>query len=242
MKRSSIVASPVLDPARRGRSVKFEPPLRAGLRARLQSFAPLLASLPDTAKLHRAAVVLAVTEAGFGADLPGLPTHTDWSDDAALVLTRRAISLRRHGGQWALPGGRIDAGESAEQTALRELAEEVDLHLGGDAVLGRLDDYATRSGFIITPVVVWAGRADRMRINEAEVASIHRIGLDEFLRNDSPMLEPSRHGPHPVLRMPVGSSWIAAPTAALIYQFCEVCLNGRETRVAHFDQPDFAWR
>ncbi len=232
----------MLDLARRGAVVKFASGLRADLRTRLDSFAPRLAPLPETAGLRRAAVALAVTEAGFGADLPGLPTQADWSDHAALVLTRRAGTLRKHGGQWALPGGRVDAGEDAEQAALRELAEEVDLHLEADAVLGRLDDYATRSGFVITPVVVWAGRADQMQINEAEVASIHRIGLDEFLRSDAPMLEASRHGPHPVLRMPVGSGWIAAPTAAMIYQFCEVCLSGRDTRVAHFDQPDFAWR
>ncbi len=238
MKRTSIVDSATLA----GAAFKFAPSLRDEVRARLASFARRLAPLPETSALHRAAVALAVTEAGFGADLPGLPMHAGWSDDAALILTRRAGSLRRHGGQWALPGGRVDAGESAEQAALRELAEEVDLHLDSDRVLGRLDDYATRSGYVITPVVVWAGRADRMRINEAEVASIHRIGLDEFLRSDAPMLEASRHGPHPVLRMPVGSGWIAAPTAAVIYQFCEVCLNGRETRVAHFDQPDFAWR
>ena len=166
----------------------------------------------------------------------------DWSADAALLLTRRAGSLRNHKGQWALPGGRMDEGESAEQTALRELAEEVGLHLDAGAVLGRLDDYATRSGFSITPVVIWAGRADPLQMNPAEVASIHRIEVAEFMRRDSPMLEPSAHGPHPVLRLPVGDSWIAAPTAAMIHQFCEVCLLGRETRVAHFDQPDFAWR
>ena len=78
--------------------------------------------------------------------------------------------------------------------------------------------------------------------NPAEVASIHRIALAELLRSDAPMLEPSRHGPHPVLRMPIGDSWIAAPTAAMLYQFREVCLLGRDTRVADFDQPDFAWR
>lgn len=45
---------------------------------------------------------------------------------------------------------------------------------------------------------------------------------------------------HPVLRMPVGDSWIAAPTAAILYQFRELCIGGRPTRVAHFEQPLFA--
>lgn len=242
MKRASIVDLPPPGPSPRGRPVALSAALRDALQRRLADFAPQLAPIDPVAGQRHAAVALAVTEAGFGAELPGLPMHAQWSADAALVLTRRASALRRHGGQWALPGGRVDPGETAEQAALRELAEEVDLSLDPADVLGRLDDYATRSGFVITPVVVWAGRADRMRINEAEVASIHRIGLDEFLRSDAPMLEPSRHGPHPVLRMPVGEGWIAAPTAAMIYQFCEVCLNGRATRVAHFDQPDFAWR
>ena len=80
-----------------------------------------------------------------------------------------------------------------------------------------------------------------MVANPDEVDSIHRIPVHEFLRPDAPMLETTDQGPHPVLRMPVGDHWIAAPTAALIYQFCEVAVRGRDTRVAHFDQPAFAW-
>ncbi len=242
MKSSSIVDGQDRQTSQHGLSLKFDPALRDLLSRRLLSFAPRLTRLPEAPGLRRAAVALAVTECGHGADLPGLPQFADWSSDAALILTRRVGGLRSHGGQWALPGGRVDGGETAEQTALRELAEEVDLRLHGSSVLGRLDDFVSRSGYMITPVVVWAGRADALLANPAEVASIHRIGLAEFLRSDSPMLDASEHGPHPVLRMPVGSSWIAAPTAAMIYQFREVCLSGRETRVAHFDQPDFAWR
>src|SRR5690606_3256620 len=99
-----------------------------------------------------AAVAVAVVEERFGADLPGFARHDVPSAQAALLLTRRAGTLRSHAGQWALPGGRIDPGESAEQAALRELHEEVDLHLDESAVLGRLDDYVTRSGFVITPI------------------------------------------------------------------------------------------
>ena len=110
------------------------------------------------------------------------------------------------------------------------------------AILGRLDDVVTRSGFVITPVVVWAGAAQHIRPNPAEVASIHRIPIAEFLRADAPMLAREGHGAHPVLRMPVGEHWIAAPTAAILYQFREVCIEGRPTRVAHFEQPAFAWK
>lgn len=191
---------------------------------------------------HAAAVAVAVTDEGLGAELPGLTHHPDWRNAAALILTRRANHLRSHPGQWALPGGRIDAGETAEQAALRELSEEVGLQLDASAVLGRLDDFATRSGFVITPVVVWAGAARDIRPNPDEVASIHRIPVAEFMRPDAPMLETVDHSPHQVLRMPVGSQWIAAPTAAILYQFREVCIAGRPTRVAHYEQPVFAWK
>ncbi len=215
--------------------------LRAQVHERVRAFAVQPLAAPPAGGLRPAAVAIVVVEAGHGAGLSGLPAWEAWSTEAALLLTRRPGGMRRHAGQWALPGGRIDTGETPEQTALRELAEEVGLVLGPEALLGRLDDYATRSGYLITPVVAWGGAARGLQPNPAEVEAIHRIPLQEFLRPDAPLLDASAHGPHPVLRMPVGETWIAAPTAALIYQFCEVALRGRPTRVAHFDQPAFAW-
>jgi 8-oxo-dGTP pyrophosphatase MutT (NUDIX family) len=192
---------------------------------------------------HRAAAVaVAVTEEGDGCRIDGIPPCQAWSPEAALILTRRAADLRNHPGQWALPGGRIDPGESAEEAALRELAEEVALVLGPETILGRLDDYATRSGFVITPIVVWAGRAPALTPHAPEVESIHRIPITEFTRADAPLLDRIADSEHPVLRMPVGTSWIAAPTAAVLYQFRELCIAGRPTRVAHFEQPPFARR
>lgn len=209
------------------------------IRTHLQRFNRLRLGDPH----HRtAAVAVAVTEEGHGADLPDMAAHTSWSTAAALVLTRRSARLRNHAGQWALPGGRIDAGETPEQAALRELAEEVGLVLDQRAVIGRLDDFVTRSGYVMTPVVVWAGAARDMSPNPDEVASIHRIPVKEFMREDAPMLEHLEEHEHPVLRMPVGDDWIAAPTAAILYQFREVCIAGRTTRVAHFEQPQFAWK
>ena len=196
----------------------------------------------EPAGRRRAAVVVAVTEAGLGAEVQGTPVHAQWSDATALLLTRRAAGLSAHAGQWAMPGGRIDGAETPEQAALRELVEEVGLNLSPDAICGRLDDYATRSGYVITPVVVWAGAARDLTPNPAEVASIHRIPASEMLRDDAPLLNHVKGAEHPVLRMPVGERWIAAPTAAFIYQFREWCLLKRDTRVAHFDQPVFAWK
>jgi mutator protein MutT len=197
---------------------------------------------PDETGLKRAAVALVITDAGPGTGLWGLQRSGHWSTEAALILTRRAAHMRRHAGQWALPGGRIDADETPEQTALRELSEEVDLQLDAADILGRLDTFVTRSGFAITPVVVWGGSARGIRPNPVEVASIHRIPVQEFLRTDAPILEALEGSEHPVLKMPVGDNWIAAPTAALLYQFREVCVLGRPTRVAHFEQPVFAWK
>jgi 8-oxo-dGTP pyrophosphatase MutT (NUDIX family) len=214
--------------------------LRAALAQRLAAWP--VRSLHEPGK-RRAAVALAIVDAGHGAGLAGLPTHPAWSADAALLLTRRPGHMTRHAGQWALPGGRIDPGESPEQAALRELHEEVGLLAGLAAVLGRLDDYATRSGFVITPVLVWAGAAHTLAPAPEEVASAHRVPLAEWLRADAPILDaPHEPGGAPVLRMPLGDDWVAAPTAAIIYQLREVLLLGRATRVAHFDQPRFTWR
>lgn len=213
--------------------------LREQIQDRLAAFARRAA---EPGEQRAAAVAVAVADTGWGADLPGLPVHATWQREPALVLTRRAGTLRHHAGQWALPGGRLDPGETPDVAALRELAEEVSLSLTPQHILGRLDDYVTRSGFVITPVVVWAGAAREITPNPGEVASIHRIPVSEFQRVDSPRLDGGELPGRPVLRMPVGNSWIAAPTAAILYQFREVCLAGRPTRVAHFDQPVFAWR
>ncbi len=215
------------------------PSLKTLIRERLDAFPVHIAEVDDA---HHAAVAITVTDTGFGADLPGLPEHDEWNDAPALILTRRSEKLRKHAGQWAFPGGRLDPGETPVETALREMHEEVAVDLAADQVLGRLDDFVTRSGFVMSPIVVWGGAELETEPNPDEVASVHRIPLYEFLREDSPMLSEMAGSEHPVLRMPVGSDWIAAPTAALIYQFREVCLLGRETRVAHYEQPSFAWR
>ena len=191
---------------------------------------------------RRAAVALTIVDVGHGPGVYGLPRYQTKRPEAALILTRRAAGLRNHAGQWALPGGRVETGEAPEETALRELAEEVGLALAPECVLGRLDDYRTRSGFTITPVVVWGGAGLSLSPDPDEVAAVHRIPVDEFMRSDAPILETIPESRHPVLLMPVGNSWIAAPTAAMLYQFREVAIRGKATRVAHFEQPYFAWQ
>ncbi len=161
---------------------------------------------------------------------------------ACFVITRRAAGLRAHGGQWALPGGRLDAGESAEQAALRELAEEVGLELPGRAVLGSLDDYPTRSGYVITPVVVWGGPGLRISPNPEEVAAAYRVPVGELDAPEVPRVWSIPETDRPLIGVPLLDALIHAPTAAILYQLREVALQGRDTRVAHYDQPVFAWR
>jgi 8-oxo-dGTP pyrophosphatase MutT (NUDIX family) len=209
------------------------------IRSNLQRF---LVKRQDGEGLKRAAVAIAVVDVDSGPGVYGLSADGFSSNDAALVLTRRSMDLKHHAGQWALPGGSVEEGESPEETALRELAEEVALTLSPESVIGRLDDFVTRSRFVITPVVVWAGPGVDMKPDPAEVRAIHRIPVVEFMREDAPLLEDTPESKHPILCMPVGNSWIAAPTAALLYQFREVAILGKETRVAQYEQPFFAWR
>ena len=166
----------------------------------------------------------------------------DPSGAPCFVLTRRASKLRAHGGQWALPGGRLDSGESAEDAALRELSEEVGLHLRAENVLGLLDDYPTRSGYCITPVVVWAGTHATLEPNPDEVAAAYRVPLAELERPDVPQLRAIPESDRPVISIPLLGTFIHAPTAAVLYQLREVAIWGRPTRVSQYEQPVFAWR
>jgi 8-oxo-dGTP pyrophosphatase MutT (NUDIX family) len=157
-----------------------------------------------------------------------------------LLLTRRAAGLRAHAGQWALPGGRHDPGETAVSAALRELEEELGLSLGDDAVLGLLDDYVTRSGYVMTPVVCWAGEVGELLPSEDEVAEVHRIPIADL--DVEPVFISIPESDAPIIRLPLFGRYLHAPTAAIIYQFCQVACRGLATRVAHLEQPVFAWQ
>ena len=184
--------------------------------------------------------------------VPGLPSGADGraldgrmvgvAGGAAFLLCRRASRLNRHAGQWALPGGRVDEGETALEAALRELDEELGLRLGPHSVLGWLDDYPTRSGYVITPVVLWAGADPELRPAPDEVLAVYRIGL-HALRDGEPREIGIPESDRPVLQVPLGNDLIHAPTGAVLHQFSLVALKGRAgERVDHYEQPVFAWR
>jgi 8-oxo-dGTP pyrophosphatase MutT (NUDIX family) len=162
-------------------------------------------------------------------------------DVRSLLITRRAPNLRSHAGQWALPGGRRDPGESIEDAARRELLEETGVEVAPDAVLGMLDDYVTRSGYLITPVVVWGGPvSSAMSASPAEVAQIHLIPLADL--DVAPRLLRIPESEAPVIQLPLLGGYVHAPTAAIIYQFCQAALHGHPITVSHFEQPVFAWK
>ena len=195
---------------------------RDTVAARLARFPRVAADRPE---LKQAAVAVCITEHD------GTPS---------LLLTRRAARLRGHAGQWALPGGRREPGESAVEGALRETSEEVGLALGTAAVLGVLDDYVTRSGYVMTPVVCWAGPVGELVGAEAEVAAVHQVPLGDL--DVEPRFISIPESDAPVIRLPLFGRYVHAPTAAIVHQFCRIACRGEVQRVAHYEQPVFAWR
>ncbi|BBX67617.1 NUDIX hydrolase [Mycolicibacterium psychrotolerans] len=166
----------------------------------------------------------------------------DVSGGAAFLLCRRASRLSSHAAQWALPGGRLDPGETAVEAALRELDEEVGVALHDSAVLGLLDDYPTRSGYVITPVVVWGGGRLDPRPAPDEVVAVYRVGLHQLQRADSPRFITISESPRPVVQIPLGNDLIHAPTGAVLLQLRWLGLEGRPDPVDGLEQPVFAWR
>lgn len=197
----------------------FEAALRETIRQHLSDFQPRLLNGDG---LRHAAV--------------GVVLLPDEHEHACFVLTRRLSTLRRHAGQWALPGGRLEAGERPEEAARREIREEVDVTLEPDTLLGRLDDFITRSGHLVTPLVFWASAAARVTASPHEVDTAYLVPLAD-------LDQPHALRPTPLLHFVLASlpTTVHAPTAALLYQFREVALHGRDVRVADVEQPFFAW-
>jgi 8-oxo-dGTP pyrophosphatase MutT (NUDIX family) len=161
---------------------------------------------------------------------------------AAFLLCRRPAGMNRHAGQWALPGGRLEEGETPLEAALRELHEELGLRLSPDSLIGFLDDYPTRSGYVITPIVLWGEADPELAASPDEVLAVYRIGL-RALVDAIPRLISIPESERPVLQLPLGNDLLHPPTAAILYQLRQVGWFGQTgERVDHLEQPVFAWR
>ncbi|HEV2029902.1 MAG TPA: CoA pyrophosphatase [Candidatus Dormibacteraeota bacterium] len=157
----------------------------------------------------------------------------------AIPIFQRTSDMSRHAGQMALPGGRLHEGESAEACAIRELYEELGLAVRPDDVVGLLDDFDTRSGFTITPVVMCSGAAAAaLQPSTFEVAQLFVIHLEDL----RVAVSQASHGPSSDFSLQLPQVQVFAPTAAILYQFSEVALDGRSVRVADFYQPPFTHR
>ncbi|GAA4956057.1 hypothetical protein GCM10023205_17630 [Yinghuangia aomiensis] len=194
-------------------------------RARLGGFRHT--TVPETAELRRAAVVLCVAE----------------FDGAASVIVIKRAYRGRNAGQWGLPGGRFEDGETPVEAGLRELREELGLVLPEDAVLGRLDDFPATSGFAITPIVAAVEGPVTLAPN-SEVHSVHPVRLDRLAAPDTPAWATQPNGAPPLLQMRLGPAMLLhAPTGALLWQFREVVLlDHPDARIADFAQPDWTRR
>ena len=216
-------------------------------------------ALTDPTRKH-AAVAVVLVDSHVGEDRVDPAPVDDWIDGrempeagldgrmidvsggAAFLLCRRTSRLSSHAAQWALPGGRVDPGETVVEAALRELDEEVGVKLSASSVLGLLDDYPTRSGYVITPVVIWGGGRLDLHPAPDEVVAVYRVGLHQLLREDSPRFISIPESPRPVVQIPLGNDLIHAPTGAVLLQLRWLCLEGRGDRVDELEQPVFAWK
>ncbi|MGO9506082.1 MAG: NUDIX hydrolase [Mycobacterium sp.] len=237
-------------------TIAYDEALREQIRERLAGHRRR--AVTDPTKRH-AAVAVVLVDSELGEDrvdpapvdewIDGRPMPerldgrmVDVSGGAAFLLCRRASRLNSHPAQWALPGGRVDPGETMVEAALRELDEEVGINVSDSTVLGLLDDYPTRSGYVITPVVIWGGGRLDPHPAPDEVVAVYRVGLHQLQRADSPRFFAIPESPRPVVQIPLGNDLIHAPTGAVLLQLRWLCLEGRHDPVDELEQPVFAWK
>ena len=91
-------------------------------------------------------------------------------------------------------------------------------------------------------MVVWGGSGCELVPDPVEVAHVYRVPLVDLDHPDTPRLRSIPESDRPVISVPLLDSNIHAPTAAILYQSREVAIHGRPCRVAHYEQPVWAWK
>lgn len=170
---------------------------------------PDLKNLIIRNRLHDAAVLLPVV---------------DHAEGATVILTERSSSLRRHSGQIALPGGRIDSTDpSPESAAMREAEEEIGLPPSRVEIVGRMPDYVTGSGYRIQPVLSVVKPGFSLALNPDEVESAFEVPL-------SFLMDPANHRCESRIwqererfyyTMPYGERFIWGVTAGILHMLYE---------------------
>ncbi|PKZ42205.1 NUDIX hydrolase [Kytococcus schroeteri] len=170
-----------MSPSEADRSWVFDEPA-AGDPLQVPRWLAGLQARVDAAPMERLARPLATPPA------QGVPARRDAAvlvlvGPEGVVLTRRGSSLAHHAGQVSFPGGGVDAGETAEQAALREGTEEVCLDPASVQMVARLPRLPVAPSFRpVTPVVGWWERPHALSVgSELEVASIHVVPLGHLV-------------------------------------------------------------
>ena len=166
-------------------------------------------------------------------DRPGRPASVllallERPTGPTVLFTERAAHLKEHAGQVSLPGGRLAAGESPAEAALREAHEEVGLDPSTVDVIGSLDDFLTGTGFTITPVVGMVGNAAFVAIPDPrEVAGVFEVPLGVILdRTAMSVGYFERHGARLLTyELHYGGRRIWGATAAVLRNFQDVILD-----------------
>jgi 8-oxo-dGTP pyrophosphatase MutT (NUDIX family) len=140
-----------------------------------------------------------------------------------LWLVRRSIDMRTHSGQVALPGGKHEPSDvDLLTTALRESHEEIGLVPSEVDVLGPLDDYATHTGFVITPYVGWVSRPFIPAPHAREVARVFAVPLTTFEREPHTITMATGSSKRIVLSYEAAGETIWGITAAILRRFSQL--------------------
>lgn len=165
---------------------------------------PVRAARPTAARAAAVSVVVTVDQHG----------------DSCVLLTQRSHQLRTYPGQFALPGGHVDPGETTCEAALRELEEELGINADDCHVVGQLNDVVTASGTIVTPFVVLLDATTTLKPNPAEVHRVLHVTAAEL--RVKPIVSGGEDGASINVQWPFRDELLQSPTASIMRQFIDV--------------------